>query len=74
MGILGKFKRLIQQSKDKSTKELFDSLLNVLSSPDDEFAYVRTLSLADESHPNPIIDSIVENLKLHLKVISGEVE
>ncbi|MFX1520087.1 MAG: hypothetical protein ACFFCD_09230 [Promethearchaeota archaeon] len=74
MGFLGKFKRLIQQSKDKSTKELFDSLLNVLSNPEDKFAYVRTLSLVDESHPNPIINSIVENLKLHLKVISGEVE
>ena len=74
MGLLRRFKGLIYQSKDKSTKELFDSLLTVLSNPEDEFVYVRTLSLADESHPNPIIDSIVENLKLHLKVISGEVE
>ena len=74
MGILSKLKRLIQQSKDKSTKELFESLLTVLSNPEDEFGYVRTLSLVDESHPTPITDSIVENLKLHLKVISGEVE
>ncbi|KXH74417.1 MAG: hypothetical protein AM326_00010 [Candidatus Thorarchaeota archaeon SMTZ-45] len=74
MGIINRFKRLILQSKDKSTKELFDSLLTVLSNPEDAFAYVRTLSLVDESQPNPIIDSIFENLKLHLKVISGEIE
>lgn len=74
MGILSKFKRFIQQSKDKSTKDLFNNLLTVLSNPEDEFVYVRTLSLVDESHPDPIKDSIVENLKLHLKVISGEVE
>ncbi len=74
MGILGKFKRFIQQSKDKSTTDLFNNLLTVLSNPEDEFVYVRTLSLVDESHPDPIKDSIVENLKLHLKVISGEVE
>jgi hypothetical protein len=64
MGILSKFKRFIQQSKDKSTKDLFNSLVTVLSNPDDEFGYVRTLSLVDESHPDPIKDSIVENLKL----------
>ena len=74
MGILRRFKKVIQQSKDKSKKELFDSLLNILINPEDEFAYIRTLSLADESPSTPIIDSIVENLKLHLEVISGEVD